>query len=185
MIRSIKIDFDNKYNIRQITEDFRNSEFTTVLRDGKTIPIYIRISNETHELLPDVYNMSFGPLKGNKIDDKVELSHFDHSKVFSTILFSALKYLKENPTHSVGIDGSDYRRARLYYQILQRNYDYLYEKMELSGLKYYVRITRFGKMQYDNPFDFADIIPGITPIEKDIELPWDLMFNYFMFKLKK
>ncbi|MET0462033.1 MAG: hypothetical protein ABW007_02730 [Chitinophagaceae bacterium] len=184
MVRNVKIDFGNRYDLRQITEDFRNSEFTTVLRDGKIVPVYIQISNESHELMPDVYNMAFGPLKGNRIDDKAELAHFDHSKVFSTILFNAWNYLIENPTHSVGFDGSDYRRARLYYQILQKNFEYLNERLILSGLKYYVRITRFGKMQYDNPFDFADIIPGIATIKKEIELPWDQMFNYFIFKLK-
>jgi hypothetical protein len=26
-------------------------------------------------------------------------------------------------------------------------------------LKYYVRISRFGKTQYDNPFDFNDVVP--------------------------
>jgi hypothetical protein len=184
MVRNIKINFDDIYDIRDITEDHRNSEFTSILRDGKLIPIYMQISNETHELMQDVYNLAFGPLKGRRIDDKAELAHFDYSKVFSTILFNALTYLTKNPTHSVGIDGSDNRRAYLYYHLLQRNFDYLSKYLSMAGLKYYVRITRFGKFQYDNPFDFTDIIPGVVPIQKDTELPWDLMFNYFMFKLK-
>lgn len=184
MVQNLKIDFNDRYDVKKISGDYRNSRFTTILKDGVEVPLYIQISNETHELMPDVYNLSFGPMRGDRIDDKAELRHSDYSKVFSTILFDALKYLTENPSHSVGIDGSDNRRAYLYYHILQRNFDYLNKYFSLSGLKYYVRITRFGKLQYDNPFDFADIIPGVVSIEKDAELPWDNMFNYFILKLK-
>jgi len=184
MVRDLKIDFDSRYEVFDISGDFRNCEFTIVLQDGATVPLCIQISNETHELLPDVYNLAFGPMKGNRIDDKAEIAHSDYSKVFSTILFNVLEYLEENPTHSIGMDGSDNRRAYLYYHILQQNFDYLSQYFDFPGLKYYVRITRFGKFQYDNPFDFTDIMPGLIPIGKGLKLPWDLMFNYFIFKIK-
>lgn len=36
----------------------------------------------------------------------------------------------------------------------------------MYGLKYYVRITRFEKNQYENPFDFGDIQPYPNRIHK-------------------
>ena len=184
MAINFKIDFTNKYQIENISEDMRESTFTTILQGGQQVPLYVKIDNKSHALLPDVYNLSFGPLRNGRIDDKAELSHADYSKVFSTILVSALIYLTNNPEHSLGIDGSDNRRAYLYYWALLRNFDYLDQYFHMSGLKYYVRITRFGKEQYDNPFDFVDIIPDTVPIKKDIKISPYLMYNYFTFKLK-
>lgn len=184
MVLNLKINFDNSYEIQHISQDLRNSDFTTILKNGIEVPLFVQISTQAHELLPDVYNLGFGPLKGNTIDDRAELVHSDYSKVFSTILLSALTYLIKNPGHSLGIDGSDNRRAYLYYHILQKNFDYLDQYFELSALKYYVRITRFGKYQYDDPFDFTDIMPDTKPIEKGAKIPAELMYNYFIFKLK-
>ncbi len=185
MAISFKIDFENKYEIDPLSEDLRLSSFRTVLKDGSNLPIYVQISNEAHVLLPNVFNLGFGPLKNNRIDDKAELTHADYSKVFSSVLLSALTYLTNNPAHSLGIDGSDNRRAYLYYRAIEWNFDYLNRHFEIWGLKYYVRITRFGKTQYEDPFDFDDIIPDVINIEKDVKIPAGFMYNYFIFNLKK
>src|SRR5688572_3315513 len=94
----VKIDFDKLYEIDNISEDLRFSSFTTMLKSGSEMPLAVKISNQSHALLPNVYNLAFGPLNAKgKIDDKAGLGHNDYSKVFSTILFSALAYLQSNP----------------------------------------------------------------------------------------
>jgi len=181
----VKIDFDKVYDFDEITPGFNLSSFNTRLEDGKAIPLKVKISNQAHALLPNVYNLSFGPLnKQGKIDDRAELAHSDYSRVFSTILFSAYAYLLRNPDHILGIDGSDNTRAYFYYRALQRNFDYLDQHFKMYGVKYFVRITCFGKTQYDNPFDFQDIMPYPYRIGRDHEISQNNMYNYFIFTLK-
>jgi hypothetical protein len=184
MAIGVKIDFDNTYDFNDISEDLRVAGFSTRLQDNTVTELKIEISNEAHDLLPQVYNLAFGPVdqKGG-IDDRAELPHQDYSKVFSTILLAALNYLTNNPGHYLGIDGSDNLRAWYYWRFLQRNYDYLDQHFEMFGIKYYVRISRFGKAQYENPFDFDDIMPYPDRIYKTLQWP-KLMYNYFIFKLK-
>lgn len=186
MAAAVKINFDNLYEIENISSDLKFSGFRTTLNNGNSLPLVVRISNQSHALLPNVYNLAFGPLNAKgKLDDKAELTHSDYSKVFSTILFSALAYLETNPTHYLGIDGSDNARAYFYYRALQRNYTYLDRYFRMYGVKYYVRISRFGKTQYDNPFDFADIIPYPFRIRKGDAVSQDHMYNYFIFNRKQ
>lgn len=179
------LDFDDLYEVESISEDLRTSIFRTELDDGSFAALRIEISNEAHKLLPNVFNLAFGPLtpKG-QIDDKAQLKHKDYSKVFSTILIAGLTYLHKNKDHYLGIDGSDNARAYMYYRFLQRNYKYLDQHFNMFGLKYYVRITRFGKTQYDNPFDFEDIQPYPDRIQKGIKIHPSFMYNYFIFNLK-
>ena len=186
MAVSPKIDFDELYEIENISEDLRYSYFKSKLDNGKDISLSVKISNQCHVLLPNVYNISFGPLNAKgKINDKAELTHSDYSKVFSTILFSAYAYLKNNPDHYLGIDGSDNARAYFYFRALQRNFNFLDKYFRMFGVKYYVRITRFGKTQYDNPFDFEDIMPYPFRIGKGDQVSQDHMYNYFIFNLKQ
>jgi hypothetical protein len=186
MAVSPTIDFNNLYDIDSISEDLRYTSFHTQLNNGTPVELAVRISNQAHALLPNVYNLAFGPLNAKgKIDDKAELSHADYSKVFSTILFTAFAYLKNNPDHYLGIDGSDNARAYYYYRTIQRNYNYLDKHFRMYGVKYFVRITRFGKTQYDNPFDFEDILPYPYRIRKGDRISQDHMYNYFIFNLKQ
>ena len=186
MVLNVKINFEDVYNPDSISDDLRITGFTTELEAGANRPLKVAISNEVHELLPYTYNLAFGPLKADgKIDDKVELTHQDYSKVFSTILLSAFTYLKEHPDHFIGVDGSDNRRAYLYYKLLQRNYDYLNKHFDIFGIKYYVRISRPRKRQYDNPFNFHDIKPAPVKIVKGKMLSHDEMYNYFTFRIKQ
>lgn len=186
MALNVKINFEDVYRSDTISDDLRTTIFYTQLRSGTILPLKLTISNEVHELLPDTYNLAFGPVKRDgTIDDRAELAHKDYSKVFSTILFSAFTYLKEYRDHYIGIDGSDNRRAYMYYKFLQRNYDYLTKYFDIFGVKYYVRITRLGKRQYDNPFNFEDIQPAPIEIVKGKVLDPNEMYNYFTFKLKK
>lgn len=185
MAARVKIDFDKLYEFDDISPDFNLSSFNTDLEDGREQPLKVRISHHSHPLLPNVYNLAFGPLnRQGKIDDRAELQHRDYSRVFSTILFSAYAYLRENPTHILGVDGSDNTRAYFYYRALQRNFAYLDQYFDFFGIKYFVRITRFGKAQYDNPFDFEDIMTYAYRIGADHQISQDGMYNYFLFSLK-
>ena len=184
-VAAVNIDLSNTYDIETITGDLKESTFKTELKDGSSAVLKIEISNESHELMPEVYNLAFGPLNAfGRIDDKAELPHKDYSKMFSTIILEALTYLRENNGHYIGIDGSDIRRAYLYTRFIQSNYDYLTGYFNILGLKYYVRINRFGKTQYQNPFDFEDILVSPQKIEKTEKINVDTLYNYFIFNLK-
>ncbi len=185
MASRIKIDFENVYELDEISPDFKLTSFRTKLVAGTELPLVVKISNHPHVLIPAVYNMAFGPLnKQGKIDDKAELTHADYSKVFSTILFAAYAYLEQYPEHILGIDGSDNARAYYYFRAIMRNFHYLNQHFVIYGVKYFVRITRLGRTQYDNPFDFEDVIPYPDKLVADQTVSQDLMYNYFIFTLK-
>jgi hypothetical protein len=180
-----KIGIGNGRDREPPSDDLRVSTFKSDLEDGSSVPLRVEISSQPHALLPSVFNLAFGPTNAREeIDDKAEISHKDNSKVFSSILLFGLTYLTDHPEQYLGIDGSNNARAYLYYRFLQRNFDYLDQYFEMYGLKYYVRISRFGKNQYDNPFDFNDVIPMTDRIRKGMIIRSNLMYNYFIFKLK-
>lgn len=185
MASRINKDFDYVYDFEEISPDLKLSSFSTMLNNGAQLPLVVKISNHPHELIPSVYNMSFGPLnKQGKNDDKAEITHEDYSKVFSTILFAADVYLEQRPDHILGIDGSDNARAYYYFRTLMRNFSYLDQHFVMYGIKYFVKITRLGRTQYDNPFDFEDVIPYPDRLVPNQHVPQDLMYNYFIFTLK-
>jgi len=185
MSRRVKIDFDNIIKLDEFSGDLRIGIFKAALENGSPVNLKVEISNEEHDLMPNVYNLAFGPINTRgQIDDKAQLTHKNYSAVFSTILFVGLSYLENNPGHSIGIDGSNNSRAYLYWRYLQHNYEYLSQHFDFFGIKYYVRISRFGKLQYDNPFDFTDIIPSPITIHQTAQWP-EQMFNYFIFRLKQ
>jgi hypothetical protein len=185
MAVAVKLDFDNTYEIEPLTEDLRVSTFNSELKDGSSVFLRVEISSQPHALLPSVFNLAFGPKNLNgEIDDRAEITHKDYSKVFSSILLAGLTYLTDHTDQYLGVDGSNNARAYLYYRFLQRNFEYLDRFFEMYALKYYVRISRFGKNQYDNPFDFNDVVPMTDRIRKGMVIMSNLMYNYFIFKLK-
>ena len=125
MALNIKIDFKNTYPVHFIN-DLSYSVFDTELIDGAPVRLGIKISSEEHPIMSDVYNLAFGPVnKSNQIDDQAKLTHKDHSKVFSTIVFEGASFLTDHPDKFLGIDGSNTARAYLYYRCIQHNFDYL------------------------------------------------------------
>ena len=102
----------SRYDIETITSDLSLSKFNTVLKNEENVTLGVRINNEVHPYLIEVYNLSFGQLtEENSIDDKAKLHHKNHSKVFSTIVFTALSFLSQNKDKYLGIDGSNNARA--------------------------------------------------------------------------
>lgn len=179
----VKLDFNNHYEMVPLSDDLRVTGFTSELENGSSIPLRVDISSTPHEMLPSVFNLAFGPTNSKgEIDDKAEIAHKDYSRVFSSILLAGLFYLTEHPDQYLGIDGSTNSRAYLYYRFLQRNFTYLDKFFEIYGLKYYVRISRFGKSQYDDPFDFKDVIPMTERITNGMVISSNLMYNYFIFR---
>ena len=187
MALNVKINFDDCYNIETLTSDLSLSKFNTVLKNGYQIPLGIQISNTVHPYLQEVYNLAFGPLTDdNKIDDKVKLQHNNHSKVFSTIIFTALTFLTENKEKYLGIDGSNNARAYMYYRCIQNNFDYLNQFFNIFGVNYYVRVLRkLNEEDEAHPVDGNDLKAIPEKIRKNAIVRSDKLYNYFIFNLKE
>jgi hypothetical protein len=180
MALNIKIDFNERYST-YLSPDIKYSAFDTELVNGKKLRLDIKISTNEHHLMPDVYNLAFGPFDENhEIDDKVKLKHKSHSKVFSTIVFEALSFLSEHPDKFLGIDGSNTARTYMYYRCIQNNYDYLATHFLIYGVNYYARILRDGTPDFD--LDSLLIVPN--PIHKGEIISCEKLYNYFIFKAK-
>lgn len=187
MALNIKIDFNDCYPVRTLNENFSLSSFISTLQTGEAIPIGINISDEPHPLIPNVYNLAFGPLGvNNQIDDKVKLCHLNHSKLFSTIVLTGLSFLRDNEDKFLGIDGSNNARAYMYYRCIQNNFDYLNRFMNIYGVNYYIRILRkVDEKDDEHPFDEEDILAMPQAINKEPLLKYGKLYNYFIFNSKQ
>lgn len=143
MALNIRIDFENCYETEPVTADLRLIRFNSERTDYTTVQIGVLIGHQPQALLPNVYNLAFGPMDdNNEIDDQAKVAHADHSKVFSTIILSALTFLNNNPDKYLGIDGSNNARAYLYFRTIQNNYYILTQYFDIFGVNYYVRVLR-------------------------------------------
>lgn len=179
MALNIKIDLENCYAINTISKDQELRSFETVLKNGEKLMLGVQINDEMHPIIPNVYNLSFGPFdQANLINDQARLHHQDHSKVFSTIILSGLTFLKSNPSKYLGIDGSCNARAYLYYRCICHNLTYLSQFFRIYGIKYYVRILRdFGHTEH---LDWEDITAEPSVIGEK-KLSPEKLYNYFIF----
>lgn len=186
MALNIKVDFENCYETEPVAADLRSVRFNSELRNYTTIPMGVVIAGQSHVLLPDVYNLAFGPLdNNNEVNDRLRITHANPSKVFSTIILSALTFLNNNPDLYLGIDGSDNARAYLYYRIIQNNFDLLSQYFDIFGVNYYVRILRKNMDSDDShPVDIEDIRTVPTKITKGSVVRSEKMYNYFTFRIK-
>lgn len=140
---NIKIDLRDVYNFIYKDVEQRLSVFETTLKDGKKLRLGIRISLNAHPLMPNVYNLSFGPINNDgTIEDKARVTHRNIGKVFSTVLFEALSFLRQNPAKLLGIDGSNNVRTHMYYRCMQNNFYYLTDIFNIQGVNYYIRMLR-------------------------------------------
>lgn len=180
MALNIKINFEERYKVFPV-DGLNYSIFDTELINGGMARLGVKISSEEHPLMTDVYNLAFGPVdETHQIDDQAKLSHLNHSKVFSTIVFEGLSFLIQHPDKFLGIDGSNTARAYMYYRCIQNNFDYLTSYFAIYGIKYYVRILRDNCNAYEKD-DFLTI-PKL--IEKGEGLVPAKLYNYFIFKAK-
>ena len=196
------LNFEHTYEIADIRDDYRLMHFNTEVK-GEPFRLRAFIDNEQHFLMPDVFNLSFGPpgpASETRIDDSVVVNHDDMDKMMSTILLFVSVYLSSNPTHFIGIDGSCDRRALLYFRKIRENNRMLTELFTIiSGVKYYIRLKRFSKpdssLSHDEQLeairvslrenlDLADMVPIPETITAKTTIRGsDYNFNYFIFKI--
>lgn len=181
---NIHLDFDDTYERRNVSGDLSEFQFTSFDIHGSPVEMYVRIVDNWNPLLPEVFNLGFGPLNSlGEIDDMAVISHRDNSKVYSTILLGAITFLEANPDRYVGIDGANFTRACLYYRLFRLNHDYLSTHVNSYGIKYYIRLLR-GKEKADPLVpDEDDIIMNPFKMSKHLTIRWEKMFNYFVFSL--
>ncbi|MEO7531082.1 MAG: hypothetical protein ABIS69_06715, partial [Sediminibacterium sp.] len=176
------IDFDNIYEIEWLAPDFSYGRFFSETPSGQ-VELYVSILASNNPFLGQIPNLAFGPLKEDgSIDDDAKIKHVDNSKVYSTMLFSGLTFLKTQNQSFIGVDGSNHIRAFLYYKVLQLNYDYLAQYFKVLGVKYYIRLLR-GRHKTDHyTTDSEDVTVIPTDITKLLRIENRKLFNYFVLK---
>ncbi|WP_343069212.1 DUF6934 family protein [Flavobacterium notoginsengisoli] len=157
--------------------------FESQLRNNKKIQLKVKFTNIADSLLPNVYNLAFGPFNlDGKIDDSINLKHKDSNKVFSTIILFSITFLKKNPYASIGIDGSDDLRANLYHRMFRYNYKDLKDFLVIIGVDWYVRLLRNGTIELDNNGS-AFFKP--KPESFDFQRKTNDLYRYYMFNLNQ
>ena len=182
----IIIDFENTFKPHLVTFNRKLSAMEFYSPQRKSGPELIRVEIKPHpdNLLPDVYNLAMGPLdeKGN-IDDEARLKHVDSNKLFSTIILFAVAFLSEYPELTIGLDGSDDRRATLYHSMFIVNRKHLSQYVVCIGVDWYVKLLR-------NQVEIELNQDG-TPFYKPRPEPFDYsrtrhdLYRYYMFQLRK
>ena len=178
----VVINFDNTYELLASAPDLREATFNSYNKDGNAVLLKIQIDSPENPLLPNVYNLCFGPLKDDgTIDDTAQISHQDLNKVFSTIIFFSLTFLQENPNFTIGLDGSDDVRAYLYHRMFRSNKTSLDEYFMALGVDWFVRLLRNDDYERD-----ADGFPFFKPRPEqfDYQRPARDLYRYYMFHLR-
>lgn len=162
----IVINLNDTFLAETASTDLMDYTFLSPQTKGGEVRLIVKIREINDSLLPNVFNLGFGPSDGiGGIDDKVTLSHVDIGKVFSTIIVFAIAFLQQYPGTTISIDGSDERRAYLYHRMFQSNYKLLKDIVAIMGVDWYVRLLRNGVIKCDSqgvaffrpipePFDF-------------------------------
>jgi hypothetical protein len=175
----IKINLENTFEAIYASPNLDEYIFESLLKNKSTIQLKVKITNLGDPLLPDVYNLAFGPFnyKG-EIDDSIILRHQDTGKVFSTIMLFAITFLQSNANATMGIDGSNDIRANLYHRMFRYNFETLKEFVVIIGVDWYVRLLRNGEIELDtNGLAFFKPKPEPFNLQRN---PNDL-YRYYMF----
>lgn len=179
---NIKINFKDIYPIEWLSNEFNYCRFHSETDQG-LVTLYISIEKNKNPILPEVYNLAFGPLNINgRIDDQIKIHHKENQKVYSTIIYCSYIFLANHQKCLLGLDGSNIARSVLYFRILLSNFDFLIQYFELTGIKYYIRLIRnFSKVtQFD--IDTQDIINIGNTILKNDPIERKKLYNYFVLK---
>lgn len=156
--------------------------FESPQRNGaEPVLLKIKIKNLEDQLLPNVFNLSFGPIQEDgEIDDNIRLHHQDVNRVFSTIILFALTFLQTYRHATIGLDGSNDGRAYLYHRMFVTNREYLGQFFISLGVDWYVRLLRNLTVEEDangNPFFKPKPEPfDYTRSTRDL-------YRYYMFHL--
>ena len=178
----VKINFEDTYELAAISPDLMEAAFNSLDKDGNPLLLKIIIEPPHNPLLPNVYNLCFGPPKDDgTIDDTARISHRDLNKLFSTIILFSLTFLQENPNVTIGLDGSNDVRAYLYHRIFCSIKEYLDEYFVALGVDWFVRLLRNGDYER-NADGSAFFKPRPEPF--DYERPAKDLYRYYMFHLR-
>ncbi|URM37924.1 DUF6934 family protein [Flavobacterium anhuiense] len=179
----IKINLEDTFEATYVSPNFDQYIFESQLKDNTITPLKVKFTNIAESLLPNVYNLAFGPFDANgKINDSVNLKHKDSNKVFSTIILFSITFLKNNPHISIGIDGSDDLRANLYHRMFRYNYKNLKDFLVIIGVDWYVSLLRNGTIELDNN-GLAFFKPKPEPF--DFQRKTNDLYRYYMFSLNQ
>lgn len=179
---NIKINFKETYPVEWLSRDLNNCKFVSETDQG-FVTLFISIEKNKNPILPEVYNLAFGPLNSlGQISDQIKIKHKNNQKVYSTIIYCAFLFLKKNKSLLVGLDGSNIVRSVLYFRILLSNYDYLTRYFQLTGIKYYIRLIRNFSKTHQFDVDTQDIINIGSIIYKNDSIERKKLYNYFILK---
>lgn len=89
----IKINFEDTYEPIQVAEDLSFMTFHSELSNAEPLLIKVQIKPLGDPLLPNVFNLAFGPLLQNgEIDDKAKINHQNKNKV---VLYVSTQTIKQ------------------------------------------------------------------------------------------
>lgn len=89
----IKINLEDTFEATYVSSNLDQYIFESQLRNNKKIQLKVKFTNIADSLLPNVYNLAFGPFNlDGKIDDSINLKHKDSNKVFSTIILFSITF---------------------------------------------------------------------------------------------
>lgn len=176
----ILINLEDIYAPIDVAEDLSFMTFDSPIPTGTQL-IKIKITPLEDGLLPNVYNLCFGPLgPDGEIDDAVSVPHNDKNKVFSTIILFALTFLQTNKNFTIGLDGSNEVRAYLYHRMFITNRKHLGEFFVSLGVDWYVRLLRNFEIE-KNEDGSAFFKPKPEPF--DYNRSTRDLYRYYMFHL--
>lgn len=178
----ITLDFAKSYTPITMTEDYTAMTFNSPQVNGSLVLILVQLQFYPISKLPNVYNLGFGPSDGNgSFLDNVTLQHLNLNKVFSCIMLLPLAFLKLNPNYTIGLDGSNDARARIYHMMFRSNIAQLGPYLATIGLDYYVKQLRNGNLETDSIQEYL-----YTPIPEafDYERSSRNLYRYYMFYRK-
>jgi hypothetical protein len=178
----ITVNFEDTYDPTNISDDLSRMTFVSPLTNGILQELLVKISPHPDPFLPNVFNLGFGPPGGpNDFLDNVRLKHANVSKVFSTVLFHGLIFLQSYPELTIGIDGSDDKRATMYHLMVKSNRTYLEDFFLLIGVDWYVRVFRNWALEED---DEGNLLSKPRPELFDYDRQRHDLYRYYMFRLR-
>ena len=178
----VKINIENTFELLTITSDLMEATFNSYDKEGNSVLLKIIVKPLNYPLLPNVYNLCFGPPKDDgDIDDTAQISHKDRNKLFSTIIVFCLTFLKVNPKITIGLDGSNDVRAYLYHRMFCSNKANLDEYFMTLGADWFVRLMRNNDVERDE-----DGHPFFKPKPElfDYQRSANNLYLYYMFYLR-
>lgn len=177
----IKVNLRETFEPEFVSEDFEWMIFYAPLREGGKVLLKVAIEPLGNSLLPDAYNLAFGPVDGSgEIDDLARIFHSNPHKVFSTILLFCLNFLLRNTNLRIGLDGSSDTRAYLYHRMFITNKEYLDEYFETFGVDLYVRMFRNGDLERNVN---GKLLSQPKPENFNYKRSLKDLYRYYMFQL--